>query len=293
MLGILLLKSFLLFSSPAVAQDGVSPAIMTVGTDLLDANHILHFLDIVDAFGHVSVRNPDNSSEFLMSFSLAPALSTSQTIVTYEIENATAVQLTFNSSVTGTAVPTGFVERFIHSEIYKAFPNVFGVVHSHTQEVLPFGAAGVPLVAQMHTAGSIGTKGTPIFDINSLPKKILPDDQPHDLLIRNEVLGDALARAFSNDSQVVLMKGHGMAVRGLSVRDAVFRAFVTKQDATVQLQKILLGGNPRDGLTAREAADAANTTETLLDRAWQLWVAQIDNEALYVNDLRSNATSAS
>ena len=31
---------------------------------------------------------------------------------------------------------------------------------------------------------------------------ILPENQPHDLLIRNAVLGDALARTFSPDSQV-------------------------------------------------------------------------------------------
>lgn len=63
--------------------------------------------------------------------------------------------------------------------------------------------------------------------------------------------------------KIVLMKGHGMAVRGASVRDAVFRAFYTKLDATVQLQSILLGGGKlSDGLTAREAVDAANTTES-------------------------------
>lgn len=71
----------------------------------------------------------------------------------YEIENATAVALTFNSSVTGSNVPAGFVERFIHSEIYKAFPDVQGVVHGHTNEVLPFAGANVPLTAQMHTVG--------------------------------------------------------------------------------------------------------------------------------------------
>jgi len=134
-------------------------------------------------------------------------------------------------------------------------------VHSHTSEVLPFAGAGVPLTAQMHTAGSLGTLGTPIFDTNKLPPSILPENQPHDLLIRNTVLGDALARSFSNDSQVVLMKGHGMAVRGSSVRDAVFRAFYTRQDATVQLQIRLLGGGANTGLTAREAKDAVNATE--------------------------------
>lgn len=108
---------------------------------------------------------------------------------------------------------------FAHLKIYQAFPDVLGVVHSHTTEVLPFAAANVPLTAQMHTvsylanyraflfsncskAGSVGTKGTPIFDTAKLPTSVLPEDQPHDLLIRTAVLGDALAKSFSNDSQV-------------------------------------------------------------------------------------------
>ena len=130
-------------------------------------------------------------------------------------------------------------------------------------------------------AGSVGTLGTPIFDTNKLPLSILPANQPHDLLVRNEPLGDALARTFSTDSQVhqiifcswflgfdsfpqiVLMKGHGMAVRGQSVRDAVFRAFYTMLDAQVQLQSHLLGAPANQAvLTAREATDAANTTES-------------------------------
>jgi len=287
----LLFSGLISLLSTGQAQSTVSPAVETLAVDLLDANHILHFLSIVDAFGHVSARNPDNSSEFLMTFSIAPALATSQTIVTYEIDNATAVQLTFNSSVTGNSVPSGFVERFIHSEIYKAFPDVQGVVHSHTNEVLPFAGARVPLTAQMHTSGSIGTNGTAIFDVDTLPPSVLPDDQPHDLLIRNEVLGDALAQTFSNDSQVVLMRGHGMAVRGASLRDAVFRSFYTKQAATVQLQSIQLGGSAASVLTPREAIDAANTTEANLGRGWDLWVAQVDNAGLYVNDLRSNSSS--
>lgn len=58
------------------------------------------------------------------------------------------------------------------------------------------------------------------------------------------------------------MKGHGMAIRGSSVRDAVFRAFYTLQDARVQFQAIQLGGHLVQGLTAREARDGASTTES-------------------------------
>ena len=53
-----------------------------------------------------------------------------------------------------------------------------------------------------------------------------------------------------------------MAVRGLSLRDAVFRAFYARQDAIVQFQAIMLGGPHVQGLTAREARDAENTTES-------------------------------
>lgn len=51
-----------------------------------------------------------------------------------------------------------------------------------------------------------------------------------------------------------------MTVRGSSVRDAVFRAVYTRDDAVVQLNSALLGGSM--GLSAREAADGANTTES-------------------------------
>ncbi|KAJ3966728.1 arad-like aldolase/epimerase [Lentinula raphanica] len=276
----------------------VSPSmnVTNVAIDLLDGSHILHFLDVVDAFGHVSARNPDNSIQFIMSFAVAPALTTSQSLVTYEIDNATAVQLTFNTSVTGDAVPSGFLERFIHSQIYQAFPNITGVVHAHTLNVIAFAAAEIGLRAQMGSAGSVGTlvNGTPIFDFDTLPTSILPEDAPHNLLIGNEALGDALAGTFDNGSEVVLMKGHGMAIRGTSVRDTVFRAFYTMQNADVQstaslLGALAMGGVPPAGLSPRVAMDATVTFESdsLLSRAWALWTAQVDQVPLYVNDLRN------
>uniref|UniRef100_A0A8H7XPC8 Class II aldolase/adducin N-terminal domain-containing protein n=1 Tax=Psilocybe cubensis TaxID=181762 RepID=A0A8H7XPC8_PSICU len=293
---------------------GVSPSLMAVATDLLDANHILHFLDVVDAFGHISARNPDNASEFIMSFAIAPALTTAQSLVTYAIENATALRLTFNSSVTGDAIPSSFLERFIHSQIYAAFPNATSVIHSHTRAVLPFGVSHTGLHAQMGTAagalGALTPNGTPIFDTAALPESVLPADAPHDLLIRDVQLGDALAGSFKQGSNVVLMRGHGMAVMSAQseqagVRDAVFRAFYGMQSAVVQMQALLLGlaggggGGPGAGvhmdmgLSAREAVDAAATNEgaSLLGRAWDLWVAQVEGVSLYTNDLRAAATA--
>ncbi|KAF8585292.1 hypothetical protein K439DRAFT_1343799 [Ramaria rubella] len=280
---VLLLLSLVLSS---VANSGVSSMVFNASVDLLDANHILHFLDVIDAFGHASVRDPDNSSQFIMSFSVAPALSTSHSLVTYEIDNATAVSLTFNTSITGNNVPAGFSERFIHSEIYRKFPDVASVVHAHTPSVIPFGISHVPLVAQTNSAGSLGSLGTPIFDTATLPPSILPNNQPHDLLVRNSVLGHALASEFITSSSVVLMRGHGMAVRSeINARDVVLRAVFTMQDATAQLQAKMLGGHVTP-LSARESQDSTVTFDGLIQRAWDLWTKQVDLVGLYTNDLR-------
>ncbi|KAL0573752.1 hypothetical protein V5O48_008195 [Marasmius crinis-equi] len=277
-----------------VVETAPSPNVTQVSTDLLDANHrdpdILHFLDIVDPYGHISVRDPDNSSQFIMTFSIAPASATSQALVTYDISNATALHLTFNESVTGANIPPSFNERFIHSQIYASQPNVTSVIHSHTLEVIPFGAVGVGLRAQIGAAGSLGalTNGTPIFDFSSAVPE--DSDQLHDLLIKNTELGDALAATFEDGSDVVLMKGHGMALRASSIRQATYRAFYTKQSATVQMQAMLLGGGSASqvGLTVNQAMDAGATNEGqgILDRGWNLWVQQVDQNSLYVNDLR-------
>jgi ribulose-5-phosphate 4-epimerase/fuculose-1-phosphate aldolase len=42
--------------------------------DIVIANRILAREDVVDAYGHVSVRHPDNPHRFLIARSLAPEL---------------------------------------------------------------------------------------------------------------------------------------------------------------------------------------------------------------------------
>lgn len=50
----------------------------------------------------------------------------------------------------------GYSERFIHGEIYKKFPDVNCVVHSHAEAVLPYVTSGVPLMPVFHMAGFLG-----------------------------------------------------------------------------------------------------------------------------------------
>jgi ribulose-5-phosphate 4-epimerase/fuculose-1-phosphate aldolase len=115
---------------------------------LVTASHILHYHGVLDAYGHISVRSPDNPATFWMPCNLSPALiSTPDDLVEYNIEDA--------SEVEKNAKP-GYLERHIHSEIYKRFPAVNSVVHSHCSDVLPYCISEVPLKATIHMAGFLG-----------------------------------------------------------------------------------------------------------------------------------------
>src|SRR5438128_2710773 len=110
--------------------------------NLITASHILHKHEVFDAYGHVSVRDPDDLSHFFMSSNMAPALlKSADEIVEYKVEDS--------SPVKEDAKP-GFAERFIHSEIYKKFPNINAVVHSHAIDVLPYCISDIPLRPTIH-----------------------------------------------------------------------------------------------------------------------------------------------
>lgn len=116
---------------------------------LVTACHILHHHGIFDAYGHISVRSPDNPATFWMPCNMPPALvSSSDDLVEYKIDSAEPVEKN---------VKSGYLERHIHSEIYKRFPSVNSVVHSHSSDVLPYCVSGVPLKSTIHMAGFLGT----------------------------------------------------------------------------------------------------------------------------------------
>src|SRR5262249_56334168 len=89
---------------------------------------VLAELGVLDGFGHVSARHPAKSDHFLMARSLAPALVTGDDIMEFDLDgNAVDAR--------GRSV---FLERFIHSEIYKARPDVMAVGHTHPPRRIPF-----------------------------------------------------------------------------------------------------------------------------------------------------------
>lgn len=243
--------------APAPAQTppatSATPVDVNVVADLVAANLILADQNVLDAYGHVSVRHPNNPQRFLMGRNLAPALVTANDIVEYDLEGVPyGAKTDF----------THFLERFIHAEIYRARPDVNAVVHSHSPAVIPFANTQTKLQPMYHVSQFLAS-GVPMFDIKQAA------GGPTNMLVGNGKLGKSLADTLGGNT-VVLMRGHGNVVVGPSLPLLVFRAVYTDQNARMQSQAIALGG-PVTYLDAEEAAQAAKVIDQIHSRAWDLW----------------------
>jgi ribulose-5-phosphate 4-epimerase/fuculose-1-phosphate aldolase len=224
--------------------------------DLVAANRILAAEGVLDGFGHVSARHDQDPSRFLLARSMAPALVTTTDIMEFDL-NGNAVEARGR---------TAYLERFIHSEIYRVHPEVQAVVHSHSPAVIPFGVVGVPLRPIFHLGGFLGA-GVPVFEIRD------SGGPATDMLVRNPALGAALAKILGN-APVALMRGHGDVVVGRSVREAVFRAIYTEVNARLASEALRLGAGQVVFLNDDEARRAAETNSAQIGRPWELWKAK-------------------
>lgn len=273
--------------------------------DLISANHILHFHSVLDAYGHISVRHPTDVSTYLMSGDMAPAtVSSVNELVQYRVNDSVAIT---------PGAPRGYIERYIHGAMYDRFPNVTSVIHSHSEDILPYAIAGVPLRAVYHTAGFVGYDPVPVYDIEDSYNAT----QHHDMLISTPKLGADLAAIFvspenmsaspptvSPDVELALMRKHGFVTFGDNIHEAVYKAVFAQSNAKVQTTAALLqnaylgmrdGGSQAWGssvnesgfepLTRQQVQDTTAGMGAAGDRAWNLWVAEVESQSLYVNNI--------
>ncbi|KAI0095557.1 class II aldolase and Adducin N-terminal domain-containing protein [Nemania sp. FL0031] len=271
-------------------------ALMKLLESFITGLHILHYNGVLDAYGHMSVRNPNNASTFFMSRNLPPALASSlNDIVEYRVSDASPVD---------PSAPAGFIERYIHSEVLKRFPAVNVVVHSHSPAVVPYSITDVPLKPAIHLAGFLG-ESVPVFDI---ARHYLANDT-QDLLVRSVRLGAALAEEFAAggtplpqvDYPVVLMRNHGFTTCAADIETAVFQAVYTQVNAQVQTSALDLqatgresgaGGGNEHGvvyLTEQQAIDSWTSNSGTIQRPYALWVRQVDISPLYNNSVVTDA----
>ncbi|KAK7031707.1 aldolase-II domain-containing protein [Favolaschia claudopus] len=245
------------------------------------ASKILAHHGIVDGFGHVSCRDPRSPKEhFLLSRNLAPALVEPEDIVPWRISDAEPVH---------PDSPRGFLERCIHSEIYRKvsnscislqFDDVEAVIHFHSLSIIPFGLMEIPFKAAYHMASFLGSEPAPIFEIRD------SFGPTTDMLIRNTTQGEALASLFKEESHtrpLVLMRGHGATLVAPSLKLAVFRAIYTQDNAKILTNLASLAGGVDPLHLARylskeecEASAESNSGQVL--RAWDVWCKELEEK---------------
>lgn len=258
----------------------------------MTANHILHLYGAVDGFGHVSVRHPQKPDVYIMCAQMPPALvEGAEHLIEYWVDGSDRVDSDQHK---------GYTERFIHGELYKRYPSIQCVVHSHAEAVIPYAIVDdVPLLPVYHMGGFLGG-AVPVWD----PALLYDDSDRQDMLVNTERLGASLAEAFGQRQghaemepkwNVVLIKRHGYTTFGKDIATACYRAIYTLINAGVQTNATALragsgksagaDGMMVHGLSERHARDCQTMTEATQFKSWHLWSREVEASLLYRNSL--------
>jgi len=209
-------------AAPAAESD------QAVIDELVVANRLLASTELgvltPDGLAHVSVRSRTNPNHFFIAHDVAPGMVTAADIIEDDLD-AKPVRA---GSV------AQYSERFIHSEIYRARPDVMAVLHAHTPELRVFGQSSVKLRPVWNRALFIGD-GLPIFDIVKFDRDVTST------LINSPELGRALVGLMGKKDGALLLD-HGIALADSSLRGLVSRAYNLRLDARIQRMAIALGG---------------------------------------------------
>lgn len=227
---------------------------MNLIDELVVANRILAHEDVVDAYGHVSVRNPEQPDRFFLAHSKSPAMVEAGDIVEHDLD-ANAVKEERRPL---------YLERFIHAAIYEARPDVVAVVHAHAEDVLPFTITRPPLRPVIHSGAFIGAH-VPVWDIAE------QFGGSTNLLVTNMAQGRDLAKRLGKNN-VALMRGHGFAAAARSLIDVVRMSVYLPRNARVQFKAMQLGElTPLSTgeIESRTSGYKPQSPET--QRAWQYW----------------------
>jgi HCOMODA/2-hydroxy-3-carboxy-muconic semialdehyde decarboxylase len=238
----------------------VSNTLLEAHHELALANRIVANEGVIDAFGHVSMRHPDNPNRYLLSRSRAPELVTADDFIEYDI----------NSQPLRDPGVGQYSERVIHGEIYKARPEVNSVCHHHCPAFMPLLATGTDYMPIFHL-GAVGGIRPPFWDQRD-------EFGDTNMLVVKPEEGASLARALGKHWMVLMMR-HGVTVAGTSVRDCVFRSVYSARNAEYQVRALTIGSEIATlspGETKLAGQISAKTTGLM--RSWEYWSMRIANK---------------
>jgi ribulose-5-phosphate 4-epimerase/fuculose-1-phosphate aldolase len=190
---------------------------------LSDVCRVLFRLQLVDYMGHPSVRIP-GTDRVLIKPRHSERIRAQDQI---RPEDMAVIDLD-GRHLAGDHAPPG--ERFIHTAIYRARPDVQAVVHTHQPKATAMSIGEVPILPVLHVEGELVERPVPMW--------------PHAMLVTDAELGAQVADALS-DHRVVLLQGHGVASAAATLGEAALQAIHLEHLAEAMWRVLAMGRQPR------------------------------------------------
>lgn len=229
----------------------------SVEADLVMANRILANEGFVDAFGHVTARDPENENQMIVSNYQSPALVSEEDLI----------RMTLDGEILAD-VDEVYSENVIHRAIYRQRPDVNAVAHGHADPLIPFCVTDVEIKPVTHQA-------TPFND--GVPTFTDYDDERGRMIV-TEAEGERMARDLG-ECRAQLLEQHGANVVGRSVRETTVLSLYLMRNAKRQLDSLAIG-SPNYFTEPEELIDATVEgtilKERTIKRAWDYLVYQLE-----------------
>jgi len=206
---------------------------------LVDAIRMLERAGYIDHNGHASARRDERSFYINSGASVRGALT---------VDDIVAVDLDGNL-VEGTAKPP--LEYHIHSEIYRARPDVNAVMHTHPQwstYLTMTGTAYLPVYAQGVLVGDMPVLDS-VLSINTKP------------------MGEKLAAALGR-RPAVLLKAHGAVAVGADIVECFALAAYIEENAYRQYMAMQIGAPYVFSEAEQQASREKLWTASLFKKTW-------------------------
>jgi L-fuculose-phosphate aldolase len=198
--------------------------------------------------GHVSARDSEPEVMWIKRKGVSLAEVTPgdvlRTSINGDIENANDMHL----------------EAVLHTEVYRARPDVRCVVHGHPLHATAFGAAHADLAFISHDA-VLFKEG--IASLDEVPELIVGRDQ-----------GEVVAHALGERS-ALLMRNHGVVVVGKDVPWAVLTALTLERAVQLQATAASLGELRPVADEAVEPLHEMKYQDAFLSEYWDAWVREL------------------
>jgi len=188
-----------------------------------DAMRILYRLGLTDYMGHVSARVP-GTDHIVIKPQHSLRIRAQDRV---RPEDLLIVDLNGNTVVGSERPPS---ERFIHTSIYQARPDVQAVAHTHQPIATMMGVGSAPILPILHVEAALGERGVPIW--------------PCAMLVTNPDLGQQMVAALG-DHPVGILQGHGIVSLAATVQEATIGAIHLERLADANHKIFAMGRQPR------------------------------------------------